>query len=173
MMRLRRRAMFALPLAFVAAVLIPLSAQNADKRPIGLGDILSFRAMTTTLLSPNGQWFAYRVAPLVGDSEVTVRHTATGQEHTFKTGEGSGAIAFSDDSQWLSIMTSLTRAEAEVARRARRPIQTSALIVNLATGDQVSIPKVRRASFAGEMGGWVALHRYGPDAPAAGAAAAP
>jgi dipeptidyl aminopeptidase/acylaminoacyl peptidase len=172
MMRLRRRALIALPLAFVAVLLVPLSAQNAAKRPMALGDILSFRAMTTTLLSPNGQWFAYRVSPLEGDSEVIVRHTSSGQEHTFQTGEGSGAIAFSDDSQWMTIMTSLSRAEAEAARRARRPIQTSALIVNLATGEKVSVPKVRRAVFAGEMGGWVALHRYGPDA-AAGAAAAP
>lgn len=170
MKRLRRRALFVLPLAFVAAVLVPLSAQNTAKRPMDLGDILSFRAMTTTAMSSDGKWFAYRVAPLQGDSEVIVRSTAGGQEYKFPVGEGAGPMTFSDDSQWMSMAVSLTRAEAEAARRARRPVQTSALIVNLATGDKVSIPKIRRFAFAGEMGGWIALHRYGADA-AAGAAA--
>ena len=179
MMRLRRRALFVLPLAFVAAVLVPLSAQNAAKRPMGLGDILSFRAMTTTALSSDGKWFAYRAAPLQGDSEVIVRSTSGGQEYKFPVGEGAGPMTFSDDSQWMAISVSLTRAEAEAARRERRPVQTSALIVNLTNGDKVSIPKIRRFAFAGEMGGWIALHRYGPEAapgaaaPAAGRAGGP
>jgi dipeptidyl aminopeptidase/acylaminoacyl peptidase len=171
MKRLRRRALFVLPLAFVAAVLVPLSAQNTAKRPMGLGDILSFRAMTTTAMSSDGKWFAYRLAPLQGDSEVIVRSTAGGQEYKFPVGEGAGPMAFSDDSQWMALSVSLTRAEAEAARRARRPVQTSTLIVNLANGEKTSIPKIRRFAFAGEMGGWIALHRYGADA-AAGAAPA-
>lgn len=170
MTRLRRRLTLTLPLAFVAAVLVPLSAQNAAKRPMTVGDILAFRAMSTTSLSPDGRWFAYRVSPLEGDSDVIVRNTSSGQEYTFPVGSGAGPMSFSDDSQWLALSVSLTRAEADAARRARRPVQTSALLVNLATGDKVSIPKIRRFAFAGEMGGWVALHRYGADA---GAAAAP
>jgi dipeptidyl aminopeptidase/acylaminoacyl peptidase len=171
MKRMRTRAVLVLPLVFVVAVLVPASAQNTAKRPIGLEDILSFKAMTTTSLSPDGKWFAYRVAPLEGDSEVIVRSTSGAQEYKFPAGEGAGPMSFSDDSMWFAMATSLTRAEAEAARRARRPIQTSALIVNLASGDKVSVPKIRRFAFSGEMGGWIALHRYGADA-AAGAAGA-
>ncbi len=178
MRRLRRRVMIALPLAVMAAALVPLSAQNAAKRPMSLGDIMSFRAMTTTALSADGAWFAYRVAPLEGDSEIVVRHTSSGQEHKFQVGEGAGPMQFSDDSQWFAMATSLSRAEAEAARRARRPVQTGVRIVNLATGDKVDIPKIRRFAFSGEMGGWIALHRYGPDAapgaaPAGGRAGGP
>ena len=36
-----------------------MSAQTATKRSMSLDDILSFRAMTTTALSPDGKWFAY------------------------------------------------------------------------------------------------------------------
>jgi dienelactone hydrolase len=172
MKRMRTRAVLALPLVFVLAVLVPTAAQNAAKRPIGLEDILSFKAMGATSLSPDGKWFAYRVAPLEGDSEVIVRSTSGAQEYKFPAGEGAGTMSFSDDSMWFAMATSLTRAEAEAARRARRPIQTSALIVNLSTGDKVSVPKVRRFAFSGEMGGWIAMHRYGADA-AAGTAGAP
>ena len=38
---------------------VPLAAQNTAKRPMSLDDILSFRAMTTTALSPDGRWLAY------------------------------------------------------------------------------------------------------------------
>jgi dipeptidyl aminopeptidase/acylaminoacyl peptidase len=170
MKRLQRRALVALPLVFVVTVLVPLAAQQAtDKRPIALGDILSFRAMSTNTLSNDGRWFAYRVAPLEGDSEVVIRSTTGGQEYKFEVGQGGTPMSFSDDSEWFAVGTSLTRAEAEAARRARRPVQNSTLIVNLATGDKITVPKIRRFSFSGEMGGWIALHRYGADAtPAAG-----
>lgn len=171
MKRMRTRAVLALPLVFVVALFVPASAQNATKRSMALDDILSFRAMTTTSLSPDGKWFAYRVAPLEGDSDVIVRSTSGAQEWKFPAGEGAGPMSFSDDSMWFAMATSLTRAEAETARRARRPIQTSALIVNLSTGDKVSVPKIRRFAFSGEAGGWIAMHRYGPDA-AAGATGA-
>ena len=172
MKRMRRRVVLVLPLVFLAVVFVPVSAQNTSKRAMSLDDILSFRAMSTASLSPDGKWFAYRVAPLEGNSEVIVRSTSGAQEWKFPAGEGAGPMSFSDDSMWFATSTSLTRQEAEAARRARRPIQTSALIVNLSNGEKVSVPKVRRFAFNGEMGGWIAMHRYGPDA-AAGAGAAP
>jgi dipeptidyl aminopeptidase/acylaminoacyl peptidase len=168
MKSMRHRVVVALPLVFVVALFAPASAQNATKRAMSLDDILSFRAITTTSLSPDGKWFAYRVGPLEGDSEVTVRSTSGAQEYKFPAGEGGGPMSFSDDSMWFAMATSLTRQEAEAARRARRPVQTSALIVNLTNGEKVSVPKIRRFAFSGEMGGWIAMHRYGADA-AAGA----
>ena len=140
MKRMRRRVVLALPLAFVVAVLVPLSAQAPAKRAMSLDDILSFRAMTTTSLSPDGKWFAYRVSPLEGDSDVIVRSTTGAQEYKFPAGEGGGPMSFSDDSMWFAMATSLTRQEAEAARRARRPVQTSALIVILSNGEKVSVP---------------------------------
>lgn len=161
-------------LAFVA--LVPVAAQDGAKRAFDLEDILAYRGLGTASLSTTGQWIAYRMSPLQGDSEVIVRSTTTDKEWKFPVGEGAGgATTFSNDSAWIAITTALTRKEAEAARRARRPIQNSVTIVNLATGDKVSIPKIRRFEFAGEMGGWIALHRYGPDPPGgagAGAAAA-
>ncbi len=171
MKRMRRRVVLALPFVFVAAVLVPLSAQNTAKRPMSLDDILSFRAMTTTSFSPDGKWFAYRVTPQEGNGEVIVRSTVGAQEWRFPAGSGGGPLTFSSDSMWFGAATSLTREEAEAARRARRPVQNSALIVNLANGETVTVPKIRRFAFAGEMGGWIAMHRYGPDA-AGGAAPA-
>ena len=154
--------MLVLLVALVAFV--PIGAQTPARRAFDLEDILAFRAIGVTTLSANGQWLAYRLSPLQGDSDVVVRATSGDKEMTFPVGEGAGGAAtFSGDSNWIAITTSLTRKEAEAARRARRPVQNSVTIVNLATGDKVSIPKIRRFEFAGELGGWIALHRYGPD----------
>ena len=171
MKRLRPSAVLVLLVALVAFV--PIGAQTPAKRAFDLEDILAFRAIGVTTLSANGQWLAYRLSPLQGDSEVVVRSTSGDKEMRFPVGEGAGGAAtFSGDSSWIAITTALTRREAEAARRARRPVQNSVTVVNLATGDKVNIPKIRRFEFAGETGGWIALHRYGPETAGGGAGAA-
>ena len=46
------------------------------------------------------------------------------------------------------------------------------MVVNLASGEKKEYPKIRRFAFSGESAAWIALQRYGPDAPGGGAAAA-
>jgi dipeptidyl aminopeptidase/acylaminoacyl peptidase len=172
MKRHRLSVLFVLFAALIA--LAPVTAQNAVKRPMELEDILAFRALNTASLSPDGRWLAYRMAPLQGDSEVIVTAAAPGgKEMKFPAGENGGALTFSQDSVWLAITIQPTRREAQANTRARRPNQTSALLVNLATGEKTTVPKIRRYAFAGDAGGWIAMHRYGPEAAGGGAAAAP
>ena len=155
MKRLRLSAVLMLVIAIVAFV--PMAAQNAPttaKRAMDLEDILAFRAMNATSLSPNGQWVAYRLAPLEGDSEVIVKGTAPGaKEMKFPVGENGGAFTFSQDSAWIAITTQPTRREAQANTRARRPNQSSVVVVNLATGEKTAVPKIRRYAFSGESGG--------------------
>ena len=69
-------------------------------------------------------------------------------------------------------MTYPSKQAAQRLRRQRRPIQSSVTVVNLATGEKKEYPRIRRYSFSGEHAGWIALHRYGPDAPGQGPVAA-
>jgi len=166
----RHRLTTALVVVVAFVAFVPTGAQNTAKRAFELDDILSFRAMGAANLSPNGQWVSYRLAPLQGDSEVILRATSGTQEMKFAVGEGAGAgVTFSPDSMWGSVMVSPTKREAEANTRARRPNQTSVALVNLATGEKTTIAKIRRAVFAGEAGGWVALARYGANAAPAAA----
>ena len=175
MKRQRLSAVLMLVIAIVAFA--PMAAQNTPttaKRAMDLEDILAFRAMNATSLSPNGQWVAYRMSPLEGDSEVIVKGTAPGaKELKFPVGENGGAFTFSQDSGWIAITTQPTRREAQANTRARRPNQSGVVVVNLATGEKTAVPKIRRYAFSGESAGWIALHRYGPDAAPGAAAAAP
>src|SRR5215510_14960475 len=89
------RPVFACLTVLVAAIAFaPLGAQNAPKRAMDLEDILAFRAIGTSALSKNGQWFAYRMSPLQGDSEVILRSTSSDKEMKFAVGEGAaGTVA--------------------------------------------------------------------------------
>ena len=168
MKRLRFPAALASLIAIVAFA--PLGAQDAPKRPLGLEDILEFRALSTTALSPNGQWFAWRMSPLEGDSEVLV-HSVTGDtEYSVPVGQGGGSMTFSDDSSWLAVAVAPSRREAQANERARRPNQNALMLIHLPTGEQTEIEKVRRFAFNGEMATWIALDRYPADAggPSAG-----
>ena len=172
MKRLRLNLVLALTAALV--VFAPLGAQNAPKKPIALEDILSFRAIGVTSLSANGQWYSYRLAPLQGDSDVVIKSTSGAQEMKFDVGEtGGGAATFSGDSAWAGITIAPKRTEAQANTRARRPNQNSVTLVNLANGEKTTAAKIRRFTFAGEAGGWVALHRYGATPATGGGAAAP
>ncbi|MEO7270463.1 MAG: S9 family peptidase, partial [Vicinamibacterales bacterium] len=147
-------------------------------------DVSSWKTVSTTAISDDGEWFAYRVAPQEGDAELTVRNVVSGKETTFPLGEvgapadgggggaavaGPAALQFSADSKWVAFNTTPLRAEAQRLRRQRRPVQTSVTLVNLATGDKKEYPNVRRFAFSGVASTHLAVHRA-PAAPAPGAA---
>ena len=172
-------------------------AQAPAQRAIQLNDIMAWKGINASALSEDGQWFAYRLVPAEGDGDVVIRQTRGTRTLKFPIGEmpqpaggGGGpqdggaapagaAVAFSSDAKFAAYTIYPTTAEAAQLRRQRRPVQNKVGIVNLATGDKVEVSRVRRYLFSGENGGWIALHKYGPDAPAApangnaGAAAAP
>ncbi len=180
-------------LAIAALVIAPLlgptaSMQPAPRHAVEVEDVIAWKALGSTVLSADGQWFGYRLAPQEGDAEVVVRQVRGEKAMRFAIGEvpqGAGgggrggaagnvssALAFSDDGKWAAFSTYPTRAAALRLKRQRRPIQSGVTVLNLATGEKKEYPKVRRFAFSGESAGWIALHRYGPDAPGGGGAAA-
>jgi dipeptidyl aminopeptidase/acylaminoacyl peptidase len=180
-------------LAVAALVVTPFFGPHVftaswAKPPIAIEDVASWKNITTPVLSSDGQWLAYRLAPQEGDGEAVVRHTRSDKELRFAIGEqpqpgpdgtgrggfGGGAsasIAFSEDGKWIAFTTYPSRREAQRLKRQRRPIQSGVTVVNIATGDKREYPKTRRFAFSGESSTWIALHRYQPDA--GGAAAGP
>jgi len=164
---------------------------QTQQRPIELADIMAWKGISATALSENGEWFGYRVGPIEGDSEVVLRQTKGDKEYKFSIGEVPAppvlfgppdpstlsvtgpAVALSNDGKYAAFTVYPSRSEAARLKKQRKPIQNRVGIVNLASGEKIEVAKVRRFAFSGEAGGWIALHKYGPEAPSAAAPGGP
>jgi dipeptidyl aminopeptidase/acylaminoacyl peptidase len=156
-------------------------------RPIEVADIMKWKRISSPTPSVDGQYFASKLIPVEGDSEVVVRRIKDGKEWRFPVGESAGGggfgpaaardIAFSEDGKWFAYTVSPTFRESKRLRRERRPLQNKVVLVNLETEKKTEFEKVKRFTFSGERGTWLALHRYGAEGPGqggpAGAGAAP
>src|ERR1700733_9823432 len=65
----------------------PLPPADTAQRPIQLNDILAWKRIQVQSVSPDGTWFAYRISPAEGNSEVVVRNLKDGKEQHFPVGE--------------------------------------------------------------------------------------
>jgi len=190
MKRNRSLVLFFSSLIFLLAA-APYRAAAPDQHPLDFTDAAAWKNIRIPVLADHGDWFAYRLSPQEGDSTVILRQTSGDKELKFPIGEvaGGGApggapgaaaaagagVAISADSKYAAFLMFPTHAEAQQLKRQHKPIQSRVGIVNLSSGEKVEIAKVRRFSFSTENAAWIALQKYGPDAPAgapAGAAAA-
>jgi dipeptidyl aminopeptidase/acylaminoacyl peptidase len=163
-------------LFFILSVFVqfstPSQAQQKDEkaatpqapRPIGLLDILAWKSITSMALSADGQWFAYRLSPLEGESEVIVRQTKGEKEYKFPAGESRmGEVAFSEDAKFCAFTIYPDAKESKALRKEKKTIMTKTGIVNLATGEKVEYEKIRSFAFSKENPAWLALLKYPPE----------
>jgi dipeptidyl aminopeptidase/acylaminoacyl peptidase len=143
-------------------------AAPAAPRPIALLDILAWKSIGAAELSPDGSWFMHRLSPLEGESEVVLRQTRTDKEHRFPIGEaprfgGGPRTGFSSDSRWAAFLAYPGSKDMKALRKEKKRVTTTAVLVNLATGEKTEFEKVRAFAFSGENPGFLALHRYAPE----------
>ncbi len=142
-------------------------AAPSAPRPIELLDILAWKSISSTALSTDGQWFAYRLSPIEGDGEVIIRQTKGPKVYRFPAGETRfGPISFSEDAKYCAFAVYPTAKEAKALRKERKPIVTKTALVNLATGDKVEYDKIKSFSFSRENPAWLALLKNPPDSQA-------
>jgi dienelactone hydrolase len=158
-----------------AATLAP--ADTAQK-PIQLNDILAWKRIVSPSVSPDGIWFAYRVSPAEGNSEVVIRNLKDGKDQHFPIGEippvaapaggppqimmAARDLAISDDGKYAAFLAYPSAKEAKTMKKTKKPIQSRVVVVELATGKKTEFEKVRRFSFSGERATMLAMLRYAP-----------
>ena len=148
-------------------------------KPMGLTDILAWKRIQGQVVSDDGRWFAYRLAPNEGDSEVVIRDLKSSKDLHFPSGElpmiqtGSGGaqpgpapLAISGDSKWAAFAVYPTAKEGKALKKAKKPAETKAVLVELATGNKTEFERIRRFSFSGKRSTTIALQRYSNNPPA-------
>jgi dienelactone hydrolase len=194
MMRASRYVLSAFALAFGAGSLEaqqdrPASESRPTTRVLDPSDLAGWKSIRAATWSLDGRIFAYQLAPNEGDAEVVIKTVADGKETRLPIGEppaggGGGfggpapvsALGVSGDGKWVAFLKYPLAKDAKRMRKDRRPIQSSVVILDLATGKTREFERVRRFAFDGEKPSIIALHRYAdaaPPAPSAPAAAPP
>ncbi len=166
--------------ASLSAQSAPVSANRATTAPaasssalktLSLDDYAQWKRVTSTALSPNGEWMSFVYSPNEGDAVLHVKSLSGDRTHTIPVGSGP---VFSEDSRWVGYYVNPTTAELERARRARTAGAATAAAPapprrfearHVATGETFSMPNA--ASFAFANGGaWLAVRGAKPVATA-------
>ena len=138
--------------------------KKEDPKSIELEDILAWKNIRSSMLSNDGQWFAYRLSPNEGDSDVIIKETKGDSTYTFPGGESSGGrVAFSDDSKWAAFTIYPNKKEAEKLKKQKKKSTNKVGLVDLSTGEKIEFEKIRSFSFSGENSGWIVLHKVAPE----------
>jgi len=133
-------------------------------RPIELRDIFTWRAISATAISVDGQWFACRIAPTEGESKVVFKQTKGTKEYEFPAGEGrTGLVAISEDAKYGAFMITPDPKEAKRLRKERKPLPLKACVLNLTTGEKVEYEKMKSFAFSAENPTWIALQKAAPE----------
>lgn len=168
----------------VISLSVGLAMAQTPKRPLALDDLLAWQGITGTALSRNGQWFAYRESGQVGDGSAVFRETQGAKTYRFNLGEQpetagrggpgrggpAGNIGFSSDAAFGAYLAYPTQAEQALLKKQHKPVELHAGVVDLVSGKEISITRVRRFSFSGDNPDWLALQKLPPARNAAPAA---
>jgi dienelactone hydrolase len=103
----------------------------AQQRPLSIDDYPSWKAITSTALSENGQWFQYTYRPNEGDDTLFVKNLANQKVYTIPSAS-QGMI--NSSSSHLAYVLNLPIKEQEKLRAAKKPITTKVELLNLADG---------------------------------------
>lgn len=162
---MKKRRPLAFTVLFIMGLLSPalqgFEKAPQEKRPIDIPDILSWKHIGSTSLSPNGEWYAYQVSSREGFAELTIRRTRGDKKYRLPL--NVSGLVFSDDSKWLAFYIRLGRKEEEKLRKEKKRIEYDVGLVDLDSGQKQVFDNIRRFAFHGERSDWIALHAYPPD----------
>ncbi len=143
----------------LACLLLAPIVWAADAPPspksLALPDILGWKRIATDRLSDDGAWFAYRLTPNEGDSEIVIRDLKAAKDTRFPVGEypagaNASALAISDDSKWAAFLAFPTEKEAKALKKQKKPVESRVVLIELATGKKTEFENIRRLGFCGQ-----------------------
>ncbi|MBC7365161.1 MAG: hypothetical protein H5U07_11595, partial [Candidatus Aminicenantes bacterium] len=143
----------------VILVLLPffiLQAQTA-KKPISYDVYDTWKSIQGTKLSGDGRWLIYSLVPGEGDPELVVLDLQSGQEKRYPRGQ---AAVFTSDDKFVVYTIVPPKAEVDKAKKEKKKPEEQPKnglgIINLKTGEQTTIDRVKSFKLAEESGKYLA-----------------
>lgn len=133
------------PVADVVPGASALAAQQVGPRPLELADYATWRSISGSTLSDDGNWVAWSYSLVRGDDTLHVR--SVDGATTWSVPRGSGPV-FSDDGRWMAYEVALPFDEIERLERSDDPTPVQAGLMSLATGETRSWENASGFGFA-------------------------
>lgn len=138
---------------------ILLSSPNlyAQKRPLDIDAIESWKRITETVISPDGHWIAYKIEPWRGDSRVCL-YNCDGQKRFER--ECGKDLRITDDSQYMVFTIEPAYEQVRELKRKKTPdsdLPGNALgIYDINSEKFESIENIKNYKIPEQWGGWLA-----------------
>ena len=130
-------------------------AAHAQLKPADYG---KWETLGQATLSPDGKWLAHEIRRTDKNDELRVG-PATGGKSTALA--FCSAAAFSADSHWLACEATVSEADQDKLKKAKKPLQNKLTVLELATGNSSVIDDVQSFAFSGDAA-YLAFRRYPP-----------
>ena len=147
-----RRSAFSL---LFLAILISVSAQST-KKTLGWDDIESWRRITETVMSPDGNFIAWKSEPWKGDTRVKVYDKKGVEKGSW---ECATSIQFTWDSRWMFFTikpSAETVRQNKIMKTKREDLPGDTLAMWSVAGGLEKIPSIRSYRLPAKWSGWVA-----------------
>ncbi|MFC1629512.1 hypothetical protein ACFL3H_10445, partial [Gemmatimonadota bacterium] len=132
---------------FIALTLLisvsTLSAQQEEKRPVGIEEYGRYRSISSVSISDDGEWTSYSYTRREADDSLHVSNSGTGKDYLIPLASGA---RFSEDSRWVAYALTVPWKEAEKLSEDNKPVPRKVELMNLATGEKITWENA--ASFA-------------------------
>jgi dipeptidyl aminopeptidase/acylaminoacyl peptidase len=164
---MKRFAKFFVPA--LIALSIGLAAQT--KPPATFADYGKWEMLSLwggRLFSPDGRFATYAINRSNRNNDLVVANLTDG---TTKVAPFGVQPAFSADSKWLAYAIGQSEADQEKLRSEQKPVQNQMGLLNLATGETMTIDAIESFTFSPD-GAFLAIRPYGPEIAGSGGGAA-
>ena len=134
-----------LQICIILTVVVWAGGLLAQGKVLTLDDYPRWRRISSTSISAEGNWITYGYRPNNADDTLYVKKLADGSVSEIP---GGTRPSFSKDEKWVAYTISLTSAEQEKLRKARKPVIRKAELMNLATGEKYTIDNATGFEFS-------------------------
>ena len=142
--------------AFAASFAFTAPAQL--KPTLKPADYGKWETLGPAALSPDGKWLAHEIRRTDKNDELRVGPAGGGKTQALAFCSNP---AFSADSRWLACETTVSEAEQDKLKKAKKPVQNKMTVLELATGTVTTVDDVQSLAFSGDAA-FLAFRRYPP-----------
>jgi hypothetical protein len=130
-----------------------------EKRLFTIDDYASWRSISSTSISDDGQWVTYAYRKTKADDEFFIKSLVSDKKYKVI---GASDPKFSDDSCWAAYTLNLPQKETEKLRKQKKPVPRKAELIHLSTGEKKTFENASSFSFS-KGSGYLAVKKTKAD----------